>query len=806
MIDQFFRTIAFWMLGLDRPGTIVETTHLEWYTALQFSNALLIALGVLGVVAAAVNFLPRNGMPWRARIAVALIRIVGFGILIFLLCQFELRLTVERSLPPNVAVLTDTSGSMGFRDQKDGPTRLETARELQKGPLTQLESKANVARYTVGWNLEPDDGRTTASGNTHLVDCLTELARQERDLQAVVLLSDANDTTGNSGAGVAPVLSSRGLPLYPVVIGSPDAAADDFVKRTGGGDYVRLGDELHLQAEFVPSGSEKREVRALLFVDGNKDPIKTRDRIRVEKDPVPVGFVVEPKKAGRFTYRIRVEGADSSGPEELLEAKFTVDVIDQRVRVLLVDIPRHELSQLGTFLQKDPVVDLAGLVKLPEGGWHAWGQTHHKNVSHGLPDDEQELYQYDVIIWGDISRGYFQSHEAAESKMHWLVEFVRRRGGGLVTLGGQAVYSAGHYDDTPLAAILPFGVERKRRKPQAPKKFSVLPTSIGLSHPIMMLERDAEGNKNAWADLPELEGCNRVGQVKPGALLLAVRDLDGEELPIMAYQVVGKGRVLSLTADTTWRWEMQRPIGDDETGEPEGEDYYRRFWGNVIRYLAPDPRLTPDRPQIDRRVSDAAVGQTMTLTTRLVNKLYQPVRKADLTVRVTSPSGRTVRIYPCDSRTRQGVYEYDVTLTEPGAWRVEAIHEEDKVMKAVKKAEEALAKAKREEDKAAIKKATFALEAAKAAIAVEEIEAGESRSEMQDPRSRPDFIAGLADATGGRTFRPEQVQELLDALYLVSHRVSRSYTVPVWNLPAVMIVFILLVGLDCLIRKRRGLV
>ena len=77
---------------------------------------------------------------------------------------------------------------------------------------------------------------------------------------------------------------------------------------------------------------------------------------------------------------------------------------------------------------------------------------------------------------------------------------------------------------------------------------------------------------------------------------------------------------------------------------------------------------------------------------------------------------------------------------------------------------------------------------------------------MQDPRARPDFIAGLADATGGRTFQPEQLQKLLDALDLVSHRVSRSYTVPAWNLPAVMVVFILLVGLDCLIRKRRGLV
>ena len=100
--------------------------------------------------------------------------------------------------------------------------------------------------------------------------------------------------------------------------------------------------------------------------------------------------------------------------------------------------------------------------------------------------------------------------------------------------------------------------------------------------------------------------------------------------------------MLSLAADTTWRWEMMRP--------EDGEDYYRRFWGNAIRTLAPDPRLAPNRPQITRYETNTPAGTTITLSTRLVDSVYQPLRGADLDVLVTSPTGKITHIYPATVR------------------------------------------------------------------------------------------------------------------------------------------------------------
>jgi uncharacterized membrane protein len=429
----------------------------------------------------------------------------------------------------------------------------------------------------------------------------------------------------------------------------------------------------------------------------------------------------------------------------------------------------------------------------------------HVNKGTGLPDQEEDLHEYDVIILGDIPRNYFREGDPGESKMYWLADFVKRRGGGLVTLGGRNVYAAGNFQDSALAAILPFQVERTPEQ-QIEGKFRPRPTPLGFTHQLMQLESDFEGNRTAWFELPEINGCNRVGDIKPGATLLAVKQ-DGEKsMPVIAYQNVGKGRVLSLSIDTTWRWEMMRPRGSEEDGVPEGKDYFRVFWGNAIRYLSPDPRLEPERPQVARQQAHAEVGQTLTLSTRLVDRIYNPLRRANLTVRVTTPSGKKWRIFPKDSRSKPGVYEYPVTVDEAGEWKVAAINNEAEVLAEIEKAELALKTLKGSKDKDLVAKAKAKLAAAQSKIAEEKFQVGESLSELEEPGAKPEAMSAFAELTGGAAYSPAQLQKLVEALKLDVHTDTEELTISVWNLPAVLTLFIVLFALDCLIRKRRGLV
>ena len=747
------------LLGLDNARSITHVTDWAFYAGTPIPMWAVIALIALGLGAAVLNFLPQNTMPLKHRLGLGLIRLAGFALALLMLVQLELRLTVERRMLPRVALLTDASGSMDLRDV-DGQPRRAKAQAVAKDLAQRLDGRADVSRYAFAWRLEPTDSAAALPGATRLTKALEETVRREDNLDAILLVTDGNDTGGDQGALVTPLLAARGMPVYPVVLGSPDAPPRAEVHLASAAPYVRLGDETMLSAVLTATGLDEQVVRVALYEKGAPEPLTVKENIRLGKVPVPVSFVVKPSRAGEKVYRIVLEGVRGGASEQRLAAEHRLDVVDAKVRVLYVDIVRDERKIVGDWLARDPVVELATLTMLPKGGWYGQGALKHKDIGEGLPGNEVDFYQYDVIVLGDIPRAYFrQGGDVAETKLQWLAEFVARRGGGLVTLGGRSVYGAGNYQDSALAQILPFDLAYQG-DPQIAREFNVTPTALGLVHPVMQLENDAEANREAWGDMPTLEGCNRVGPAKPGATLLAVRQVEGGAVPVIAIQDVGKGKVLSLAADTTWRWEMMR--------EAEAPDRFRRFWGNAVRYVAPDPRLQPGRPQIQRSQMNPAVGETLSLSTRLVDKLFQPVRSADLVVTVKSPSSRLLTIYPRDSRSKPGVYDYDVTLDEAGEWVVTASN--------------------------------------KTEVTEQVIHAGESDEELDDPRARPDRMRTLAAATGGKTFAADQTKELVQTLQTRGRHLTQTHVVPLWNLPLTLILFIGLVCLDCLIRKRRGMV
>ena len=359
MIGELFRTVVFWLLGLDRPGAVVEATEWSWYAASPLSWAIVIAFAIVALVLAALNFLPRNGLPWRSRLVVTAIRVCVCGLLVALLCQVELRLTVTRALRPNVAIVTDTSDSMGLKG-KSGRTRLALARGFDADLVSRLGSTVNISRYSLDWRLGEDDPKAKPTGMTRLMDSLGELARQERDIQAVVVYTDGDDTTGNTGSTVAPIFQARGTHIYPVVFGEKTAPKMIVLTPFQAPQYVRLGDEYRIDTKLQSTkGIEEQFVRATLFRNDSNQPIAVQDRIRLTNKPIDIRFVTKPKKAGKYTYRIVVDGTRGSATTKLLTIEQEVDVIDQRIRVLYVDIPRDERKILGHWLARDQVIDLA---------------------------------------------------------------------------------------------------------------------------------------------------------------------------------------------------------------------------------------------------------------------------------------------------------------------------------------------------------------------------------------------------------------------------------------------------------------
>ena len=82
---------------------------------------------------------------------------------------------------------------------------------------------------------------------------------------------------------------------------------------------------------------------------------------------------------------------------------------------------------------------------------------------------------------------------------------------------------------------------------------------------------------------------------------------------------------------------------------------------------------------------------------------------------------------------------------------------------------------------------------------------GESNEDFDDPRQ-----AGgngfIRQGNRRAAVLAAQADELLNRIDLTPRTSVETTTVAVWDLPAVMTLFIIILCLDCLIRKRRGMV
>ena len=139
-----------------------------------------------------------------------------------------------------------------------------------------------------------------------------------------------------------------------------------------------------------------------------------------------------------------------------------------------------------------------------------------------------------------------------------IVDFVKERGGGFLMLGGKNSFSAGRYQNTPIADILPVELLPDRALPVIDKVKLEL-TDYGRTHNLMRLSGDPATNNKIWGQLPPLEDFNRVGDVKPGGVVLARGEPENSSgNPILlAYQRYGRGRAMVFTTGSSWHWQME---------------------------------------------------------------------------------------------------------------------------------------------------------------------------------------------------------------------------------------------------------
>ncbi len=638
---------------------------------------LLFLLFVVGWV---VFFYSRESTT-AGRVVRSLLVTMRLGLIgIVLLMIAEITLSLRRTGLPTVAVVVDDSASMGITDRYDDeklqslvekrlraaqleePHRLNLAKTvlLDKGTnlLASVARNYRLKLYFVSSAARPQSGSLDElrdsvralqprGENSRLGGGLRRVLGDLRGTPpaAVVYLTDGINTDGESLADAALYARRKGVPLFTVGVGSEQPVRDLELADLLVDEVVFVDDVVNFEFKLTGTGFVGRTVDVVLR-EKDDPAVLARMSVTIDADGKPqrLRLPYRPTKVGDFEYLVEVQHLPEEAQAENNFEQRLVSVRKEQIRVLLVQAyPSFEFRYLKNMLERDSTIQLKTMLQDADLEYAELDQT----AMRVFPVRREELFAFDVIIFGDVNPAYLSASVLAN-----LRDFVTEKGGGLAFIAGP-LFTPLAYRNTPLESLFPVDLATATSpNPQGIREgFVVQPTDLGMSSPQMQLGDSPAETERIWRDLPEMYWLLEAPQIKPGARVLAEHPSqladDGRRLPVFAMQYVGAGKVLFHATDDTWRWRHR-----------VGDVFFARYWIQAVRYLSRSKllgkehavELTADRREFRR-------GEAVRLRVRFIDEREAPVADDGVVVVLEREGSKNQRISLHRNATNRGVFE-----------------------------------------------------------------------------------------------------------------------------------------------------
>jgi hypothetical protein len=667
-----------------------------------------------------------------------------------------------------IAVVVDGSRSMSIADSNGRTREAAAIAALEGGLLAGLGKRFQTRVYRLGGQLtalntvqriQPVDPAT------HIGDGLKQLARETADLPvgAILLLSDGSENTvGISGSGISvdalEALRNRRLPVHTIGFGNEAPAHDVEIEDVSVASSAAANARLATTVSLSQHGYTGQKA-TLVVRDGDKTLVAREvtlapdGHIQTEQLYFPAGA------AGAKSLTFAVEPL--AGEENLGNNAVTRPILvsDAKRRILYIEgEPRWEYKFIRRAEDDDPTIQIVSMLRTSENKIYRQGISDPSELAEGFPVRPEDVFGYSGIIIGSVAADYF-----TPLQQELLREYVDRRGGGILFLGGREALSDGGWGASSLNDLLPTFL------PPGNHNFhrnaaTVELTSEGSDSPITRLLEDPAKNAARWKKLTYLADYEDPGAPKPGATVLAEMNAGHRKLPLLITQNYGHGRTAIMATGGTWRWQMSEALGDPS---------HELFWQQLLRWLVADSPgpVTASIPA--RQLMDQ--GQVQ-LTAQVRNRQFQPAADAHVTAHVVGPENTSALIDFTPSQDTPGQYQAEWTAEKPGTYLAE-VTAESAGTQPLPLGSDVL---------------TFQREDGVA----ENFRTGQNRRLLEQ----------LSSETGGSYWKPADLKNLPRDISYSEAGISVRTTKELWDMP---IVFLFLLGLpiaEWLLRRKWGVV
>src|SRR4051812_18257864 len=699
---------------------VYELSRLRTYDDEQLPIALISA-AVIAVVAVVWYLYHRDTIELSRsrRAGILLLRFMALGGLLVFFLGVERRTDHQVVHHSQVAVLVDTSQSMGLPEGDNSAeassTRLQAASKAMGSTslLADLQKKhdVHVARFerdvepVISLPMqEPDDqddpsttGQASANQRTSLesaqqspiepatwLDKLqprgseTRLGQALADelrlyngapLAGIVVVSDGAQNAGiEPGAAIEAAKLAR-VPIFTIGVGSAtepkNIAIRDMVVPTRAFPHDTLNVTGYLQA----TGYSGRTIDVELTRRSSQDKSAVPTAIATQHvtlgpdgEMKPISFDLEPSEPGTFVFKLQAKAPADDGNPRDNQREAEVQVVDRKTRVLLfAGGPMRDYQFLRNQLHRDSTMVVDVLLQTAQPGISQDANT----ILDHFPSTAEDLYQYDCIVAFDPD---WTKLDATQVEL--LEKWVSDEAGGLTTVAGPIqtprwIRSTEHGKLRDL-----FPVEFQHRltlmddaqysgQHAVPLAFE----RAGREAKFLWIAKSAAESEAAWDNFPGVHGFYAVRGEKPGATVYA-RFSDpqvgvGQRPVYFASQFYGAGQVFYIGSAELWRLRSVDPA------------FFEVLYTKLIRHVSQGRVLRgSSRGAILLERDRYELGESAIIRARLTDAQHKPLTQPTVTAQLLRPDGSAETVKLTAITDKPGIYLGKATVTQEGTYQL----------------------------------------------------------------------------------------------------------------------------------------
>jgi uncharacterized membrane protein len=768
---------------------------------LVFGVTRPMTLAILAAAAAAAyGAATYRGLSWtstRDRLTLVALRLAVAVLAI--LCLFRPALVLKAAVPQQnfLGILIDDSRSMRIADRGGQPRsdfvrqQLQPDRAADPGPLAAALSQRFVPRF---FRFASSADRVQSAGELRYAGTATRLgaalarARDELaglPLAGLVVVTDGADTSNAALDETLASLKARSIPVFTVGLGAEHFARDIQVTRLETPRTALKGTSLVVNVVLTQTGYAGSTVPLEVEDDGR---IVSREDVVLPADgesaTVRVRFTAN--EAGPRVFTVRVPPQPGEQVVENNARDALIEVTDRRERILYFEgEPRPETPFLLRAVDDDRNLQVVTLIRTAPNKYFRRNVSGPEELVGGFPTTREELFRYRGLILGSVGADSFTAEQ-----LRMLGDFVSKRGGGLLMLGGRHAFAQGGWAGTPLAEVLPvvLDAEGEKSRGQYLSEVTARPTRAGAAHPVTQIADTEEASSRRWSELPPLTAVNPVHAAKPGAtVLLSGLDNRKDNQIVLASQRYGRGRAMAFPVQDSWLWRMHAKMAVNDTT-------HRTFWRRLARWLVEGVQ---DQVSVTTTEDRVDPGDLVALTARVADPTYAEVNNARVAAHVRAPSGRTTEV-PMDwSVARDGEYRGSFVAGEEGLYTVRVVATGAAVTRS--------GTARGENELSGAGSTERSRDQKPLGEDVVNVRASPGDAEYFDAAMRAPLLRRIAEETGGRFFTPENVAGLPEAISYSGRGVTVVEERELWDMPVVLVLLVGLAGTEWAYRRARGL-